>query len=183
MLIKPVFLDIETMWGHVVELALVNHDGQTIFHSIVCPSQIIGSYQLQQKGIEYSEIINSPSWTEVLNEVSPLLRNRHVVIHNSDYDLQFIPLEISNTFTSHCSMKRFGPYAGHYRYKYGTYPYISLEQIASTFNWKYEDPGPHRAIPDCLMARQLWQWMEANHLPNSRSLGIPTRNNSQYLFK
>ena len=165
MLISASFFDLEAWWGHVIEAALVNSVGEVVFHSYVRPQIIPHSYWLKNKGIGLNDLLQASPWGEVVSELQVLMRERHVVFHKKEHDLSFFPNVAKAQWTSHCSMERFAPYVGPWRFDYGTYPFKGLPEIMQSFGWRYADPGAHRAIPDCLAARRLWQWLDNNPLP------------------
>lgn len=93
----PLFLDLETTGlkksDHVVEVGIIDAQGQVLFSSLVNPGCPIPADASEVNGVTDADVIDAPAWPEVLPLLGRLLANRVVVAHNAKFEAKFLPKE------------------------------------------------------------------------------------------
>ena len=90
----PLFLDTETTGlgddDQVIELAIVDAEGELLFHSLVRPTVAISEGAAAVHGISEAELAAAPTWPEIDKTVRQLLKGRLVVAHNVSFDARLL---------------------------------------------------------------------------------------------
>jgi DNA polymerase-3 subunit epsilon len=151
-----VFLDTETTGlddhSEVIEIAIVDRDGETLVNSLVRPIRPIPETASAIHGILDDEVANAPYWAEFFPTISSICHDRKVVVYNADYDLRLIRQSCQmagiEPFTAkfHCAMQAFACFHGG-RATSGRPKYQRLDSAASRFAL---DSPKHRALGDAL---------------------------------
>lgn len=92
--LAPLFIDTETTGlnddDQIVEIAIVDAGGDTLFHSLVRPSVPVSEEAARVHGISDAELAEAPRWTEIYDDVRKLIDGRMLVAHNASFDDQMI---------------------------------------------------------------------------------------------
>ena len=92
--LAPLFIDTETTGinddDQIVEIAIVDAEGEPLFHSLVRPSIPVSEGAARVHGISDTELAEAPSWTKVYDDVRELIAGRMLVAHNASFDDQMI---------------------------------------------------------------------------------------------
>ncbi|MEQ8362300.1 MAG: exonuclease domain-containing protein [Cyclobacteriaceae bacterium] len=94
-------VDIETTGGYanshrITEIAIYHHDGMQItnhYHTLINPGRSIPQFITGLTGINYEMVKESPSFSEVANEIHEQLKDRVFVAHNAHFDYSFLKKE------------------------------------------------------------------------------------------
>jgi hypothetical protein len=145
----PLFLDLETTGlkkiDHVVEVGIIDAQGQVLLSSLVNPGCPIPADASEVNGVTDADVIDAPSWAEVRPLLGRLLANRVVVAHNAKFEAKFLPAEWPIEWV--CSKKLSDGILGK-REGMGSLS-IRLKQLGLL-------PGPaHSAAGDCLSTLRL----------------------------
>lgn len=96
-------LDVETAnssyRGSICQIALVRHaNGQieTVYSSLVNPGVQFGRYNICVHGIQESDVADAPTIPEMIEAISPFLRNYTIVAHNAGFDIPNIGYAMRN---------------------------------------------------------------------------------------
>ncbi|SDY88771.1 3'-5' exonuclease [Thermoactinomyces sp. DSM 45892] len=147
-----VILDTETTDlnnAEILEISVINLDGHTLYNSLARPVNSISQGSMKIHGINYEMVKDAPTWLEVWEELYPLIKDKIILIYNSDFDLRvirssFYPYKVDysderykNTYglKSECVMKTYASLRNS--------SWIKLE-VACGYKTK------HRATSDCL---------------------------------
>ncbi len=91
---SPLFFDTETTGlnssAEIVEVGIVDAEGNTVLESLVRPCRRIPSDAVAVHGISNQMVREAPTWAELWPEVSELFRGRRVGIFNADFDLRMM---------------------------------------------------------------------------------------------
>jgi DNA polymerase III epsilon subunit-like protein len=91
---QPVFLDTETTGlgesAEIIEISIVNHDGNVLLDSLVRPRRSIPFDAIQVHGITDEMVRSAPTWMHVWPQVETLLAERSVGIYNAEFDLRMM---------------------------------------------------------------------------------------------
>lgn len=167
------YLDTETTgFGHdaeIVEVAIIDANGRTLFESLVRPNQAIPTDATRIHGITDAMVRNAPFWPEVYPQVHALLENASgIVVYNAAFDRRIIDQVnrraglVSARAKWGCAMLQYAAYAGVWNAKYGNWRWHKLERAARDFGLTYN--GAHRALADARMCRSVVAGM-ATHVP------------------
>jgi len=139
---SPLFLDTETTGianhAEIVEIAIVNYEGQQVFQSLVKPTTQIPADATRIHGITNADVQHSPGWNEIWPEVSSILRGNLAGMYNSEYDLRLMRQSTlahnipwpDNLFEDFCVMKLFAEYAGEWNDYHQNFRWFTLEKAA-----------------------------------------------------
>lgn len=91
---NPLFFDTETTGFHstaeIVEVGVVDANGQTLLESLVRPTRRIPADATGVHGITNQMVLDAPTWSEVWPQVKQLFADRRVGIFNADFDLRMM---------------------------------------------------------------------------------------------
>lgn len=160
---KIVYLDTETTGldhtDEVIELAVIDEDGNTLFDSRFKPTVEINPFAQEVHGIDANSIATCLTWRDQESLVKEVLLGKSVVIFNADFDLR-IMRQTANAFgcddswvnelKTLCAMEVAASCYGATN-KYGT---ISLANAAfeAGADW---DGEAHTALADSKMTRKV----------------------------
>lgn len=121
----PLFLDTETTGldetAEIVELAVVNSDGEILINTLIKPSSPIPSIVTELHRINNAMVADAPDWHDMYHDVRSLLTGRQVIAYNIKFDARM--LEQTCSFYRLpglppnwlCSMRMYQTYAGNRR--------------------------------------------------------------------
>lgn len=163
---KTLFLDTETTRGldsgpkrdGVVEIAIVDDGGRTVLNSLIRPPRKIGDAKAYH-GITDDVLKDKPTLVEFYPTIEAIVTGCHVVMWNAKFDCRFLPHNLQAAGHISCAMKRFAPHYGQYSEYHGDYTDKSLKDATGFIGYKWTGKS-HRALPDALACRAVWQWME-----------------------
>lgn len=153
-----VILDTETTglnrWDEIIELAILDMKGNTLYESLFNPLESIPNEATQIHGITNEMVQNSPSFLEEWETIWSILKDKTVLIYNSRFDVNMIyqTLEKSDllfcddSFKSFCVMEFFKDYIDSRRW-------VKLSDACDLMGVEVEQN--HRATDDCKMVLEL----------------------------
>ena len=162
--LQPVVLDTETTglgsYDEIIEIALVNFQGNVIYESLVRPTIEIPPDSTRINRISNEMVKSSPSWKEVWNQVQPLLSRKPVVIYNSEFDVRLMQqshriarIPWTNVFTPVCLMKLYAAFLGEWNSYKNDFRFVTLEKAGALSGIQL--PNSHRATDDTLLTYAL----------------------------
>src|SRR5215208_5699012 len=91
---NPVYLDTETTGlgksDEIIEISIIDDDGQTLFESLIKPSQPIPAASTQVHGITDADVQSCHSWPLVWPQIRGVLFGRRIIIYNEDFDIRMM---------------------------------------------------------------------------------------------
>ncbi len=155
------FVDLETTgtspaYDRVIDVGIVRVENGKIVHEysqLVNPEGPIPDFISSMTGIYNEQLVNSPTFSSISNDVWELLEGSIFVAHNARFDYGFLKqefLRIGKTLKSEvlCTARLSRKlYPNHMRH--------NLDSIIERFGFKVE--SRHRAYPD---ARVLWDFFQ-----------------------
>lgn len=159
---QPLFMDTETTGldnqAEIIEISIVNHEGQTLYDTLVRPRRSIPADAVRLHGITDNMVNSARTWMHVWPEVETILSGRMVGIYNTEFDLRMmqqshraIGMPWRNPgFQAFDIMKLFSEFAGYQRW-------LRLEQAGKLC--RINLPNSHRALDDTLLARAVFDYM------------------------
>lgn len=180
---KVVYLDTETTGldsaDQVIELAVIDEDGNTLFDSRFKPTVEINPVAQEVHGIDANSLATCPTWRDQEGLVKEVLLGKSVVIFNADFDLR-IMRQTANAFgcdvawinqlQTLCAMKVAASCYGATN-KYGT---ISLANAALEAGVEWEGEA-HTALADSQMTRKVLKAVAQRCEPVLEKLELVTR--------
>jgi DNA polymerase-3 subunit epsilon len=173
LLLQPLYLDTETTGlgrdSEIVEICILDDQGQVIFESLVRPLRPIPPDAIQIHGITNAMVKDAPDWISVWSTVEPILAGRHVGIYNAEFDLRMLQQTHQNyrmrwphdlPFQPFCIMRLYAQYYGEWNSQRGSYRWHSLDVAGR--QCRIPLPNSHRARDDTLLARAI-----LHHIANS----------------
>lgn len=166
---RPIFLDTETTGldplDEVIELALLDADGQALFNSLLKPSRPIPAAASRVHGITDAAVAGAPTLAEVAPQLNTLLAGRTIAVYNAEFDFKLLrqtaarqrvalPLEWSRWG---CVMQLYSRFHGDWNPSYRSYRWQRLEAAARQCG--VVTPQTHRALDDARLARAVLRHM------------------------
>jgi DNA polymerase III epsilon subunit family exonuclease len=155
------FLDLETTglspWfgDRVCEIGIVLTEGKRIkqtYQQLVNPERPLSPAAASTNHISEAELVQAPTFSQVVEDVKTLLGDTIVVCHNAQFDLNFLDsefhragheLQVPNMIDT--------LYMARQHYKL---PSNTLASLAEAFN--IQNPDAHRALADALTDKNLF---------------------------
>lgn len=162
-----VYLDTETTGllrddAEIIEISVVDSSGVALLDTLVRPSRSIPIEATDVHGITDEMVAGAPLWSDIYGHLMSVVRGRHVVIYNRDFDYRFINhmnnrhnLQALANVAWHCAMKEYARYAGVWDYRRRSFKWHKLEHAHRVFS--EVQVSSHRAIDDaraCLIVVQ-----------------------------
>ena len=165
MLLKsPLYLDTETtglsQTDEIVEIGIVDDNGETVFEALVRPSQPIPAEASRVHHITDEMVRTARPWPILWTQLKPLLTGRVLGIYNSEFDKRMMKqsmeryrLPWNEQFQDVDIMRLFADYRSEWDSRKGGYRYFKLEDAGRFFEISL--PNAHRATADTLLTREL----------------------------
>lgn len=165
---QPVYLDTETTGldrsAEIVEISIVDHDGNILFESLVRPSQPIPLDATRIHHITESMVQDYPTWPAIWPKVRSLLFGRVLAIYNEEFDIRMMRqshkcygLPWKEQFNAFCIMTLYALYRGEWDYRRHAFRYYSLKNAGLQCNINL--PNTHRATDDALLSRSILHYI------------------------
>jgi len=173
---KFIILDIKTAGlypSEIVEVAIINLKGETVFHSLVKPNSETPQ-DAQIHSITNEELVTAPKFCDIYADLKKVVEGRKVLIYNREFNvpilryccdlngLEHLPLE------GHCLMESWSSFTD--THQYDTYWQIHLWEPIK---------GEKRAIADCQVALESMKTMAKessnyrDHVPEEFRFFLP----------
>jgi DNA polymerase-3 subunit epsilon len=160
----PVYIDTETTglekMDEIVEISIIDHDGSTLFQSLVKPVSQIPAAATRVHGIGNSDVLKAPAWPILWPKVRSVLFGRLIAAYNAPFDLRMMQqthsryrlpwrdafewLDVMTLYSRHRGV--WDPYRKSMRF-------FSLEDAGKFFAINLENT--HRATADSLLTRAI----------------------------
>ena len=161
---RPIYLDTETTGlersDEIIEISIIDDDGQVLFESLVKPSQPIPASATRIHGISYQDVASARTWPVVWPQVRSALFGRLVVIYNEEFDLRMLQqshgrykLPWKEKLTTFDLLKLYAEFRGDWDPYRRAYRYHSLANAG--VQCSIHLPNAHRATADTLLTRAL----------------------------
>jgi DNA polymerase III subunit epsilon len=165
---KPYYVDTETTGidklSEIVEIAIVDDDGNTVFHSLVKPGSAIPAVTTRIHKITDKMVEASPTFPILWQQLRPLVANHLLAAYNSDFDMQMIrqsytryKLPWKENLQSFDIMKLYAQFKGNWDPNRHSFRYYSLDDAGKLA--KINLANSHRALDDTLLARALLHYI------------------------
>lgn len=166
--LHPLYLDTETTGSgpndEIVEVGVVDDDGNVVFESLVKPIGKISADALRVHGINDEMLANAPRWMHVWPKLEAVLANKAVGIYNAEFDLRLM----QQTHTHYkmrwhfpgeafCIMKLYARFYGEWNPRTMDYKWQSLENAGKQCGIAL--PNTHRGVADTLLTRAILHYM------------------------
>jgi len=145
----------------IIELGIINMNGEVIYHSMFKPNCPINPKAEEIHGISLSSLQDAPKFSDQWHTIKNILFGKKVLIYNATFDLRMLNQtarlygfdNLLTKFDTHCIMKSYAKYNGVINPKTGNYCWVKLEQ--ALINEGIPSKQRHRATDDCLMTLAL----------------------------
>lgn len=150
---------LESRHCQVVEIAVVNQDGQVMYHSLCKPDIAMPRSATEVSGITDAQLEAAPTFTQVWPSLVQLLTSTDVPVYtwNADFDREAllltakrydlsVPAAISSKTRWRCAMKLHARWYGEWSNGKNDYRYQTLQWACTEL--EIEESEHHRAIGD-----------------------------------
>jgi len=161
---NPLILDTETTRldakAEIIEIGIIDINGNTVFHSLVKPFGPIPSEATAIHGISDADVANAPTWPDIHQQVSDLISQRQIIIYNAEYDRRLLTQTAiqyglpSIMFADWCAMHAVAKWFAEWDPKREQWKWQRLTSAAEKLRVTLPDTSQaHRAIYDCQLTR------------------------------
>lgn len=167
--LNPIFLDTETtgigLNDVVIEVAIVDHEGQVLYDSLVNPQRPIPEESSRVHGITDEMVQDALSLNQVWADIEKNLHNRVIGIYNAEFDMRLLkqsvlaagmPWSIKEN-QAFCVMKLFAAWYGEWNKRHSDFKSQKLE-FAGQF-CGIELPNSHHALDDARLAAAVMNYV------------------------
>ena len=157
-----VYLDTETTgrgiaWGDkIVEISIVGKDGEVLLDTLVDPERDIPWEVTQIHGITNEMCKGYPTIEELLPQINSIIKDKKVVIYNSNYDVQFFPDKLEQADEILCAMRAYAK-----SQETNNKRWVKLAEAAVDVGHEW-DGNAHRSLSDTQACRSVWVWLLNN---------------------
>jgi DNA polymerase III subunit epsilon len=182
---KYYYIDIETTGleypqHEIIEIAIINDDGETVFHSLFRPQCNTCEGSSHITGISDEMVKNAPKWDDLKSQVCALLDGAVVIIFNSAFDAQFLGSALYKSKVI-CAMKLFSRLYGEWSEKYKNWKWQSLRTAVQHITGESYHTA-HRAEPDAMDCRTVFNWCIDKMIENDAAGAENRRKNINATF-
>jgi DNA polymerase-3 subunit epsilon len=167
---EPVYLDTETTGlertDEIVEISIIDHNGQVLFDSLVRPSRPIPASATRIHGITDEAAQSALPWPVLWPQIRSALFGKLVVIYNEDFDLRMMQqtharykLPWKEKLTTFDLLKLYAEFRGEWDGARRAYRYHSL--AAAGKHCGISLPNAHRSAADTLLTRAVLHYIAA----------------------
>jgi DNA polymerase III subunit epsilon len=165
---NPIFLDTETTGvtrsDEIIEISIIDGDGNLAFESLVRPSQPIPAEAMAVHGISNEAVKTAPTWPAIWPTLRTHLVGRLICAYNAEFDMRLMQqshgryrLPWKETFKSFDIMQLYSQFKGEWDSVRRSYRYHSLDKAGK--ECAISIPNAHRAATDALLARALLHYI------------------------
>ena len=168
---EPCYLDTETTGvrssAEIIEIAIVDHQGEVLFNSLVRPRLPIPADATSIHGITNAMVADAPDWPTLWPALEPILLGCPIGIFNASFDVRLLAQSNrqvglpwrDEALESFCIMHLYAQFYGEWDIQRQSYRWQSLDKAQRycgipLFN-------SHRAHADALLARAVLQHIAA----------------------
>ena len=158
---KFLFVDTETTGvksdDEIVEVSIVDADGEVVFTSLVKPTGKTEWPEAQAiHGIGPEDVANAPAIGDMVESIRALCEGATVVMYNAKFDTRFFP---ADTFGAvECAMLRWSAYKGVLNER-GSLKWHKLIAAANEAGHQWTGAA-HRATADAQATATVWMFLE-----------------------
>lgn len=152
---------------HLVELACIDQNGQTLIDTLVHTNQAISPSALALHGIDHPQLKDAPSPQEAIKQLS--LQEGPILIYNAEFDLNAILNSLGLSHYQEANpFKGPGVLEAWVDFGFGSMHLLCLMRYYAYFKGEYQSRGypryhrlggGHRAKEDCLAALERLRYM------------------------
>lgn len=150
-----------TAFDAILELAIINQDGDTLFDSLLQPEFPAYLPEIPNEwpdatavnGITPEMVVNAPKLSDSKAKIVEMIGDQPVVIYNADFDTAFLQRAGITLTNPVCLMKGFAKYYGEWSSYYKDYKWQSLDIACAIM--EIDRATRHRALADTQDALKL----------------------------
>lgn len=163
--------------AEVVEISVIDAQGNVLLNSLVRPSKPIPQEATDIHGITDAMVVSAPTWDQLHQQFTDVISNTEqpLVIYNDAYDIRilnntariygirpayFTSGTVRNYDSVHCAMHAYAEFYGQWDDYRGQYKWQKLTNAVKQCGHEVE--GAHRSLSDCKMTLQVLQFMAVN---------------------
>lgn len=171
---KPIFLDTETtglgLSAEIVDLALIDSNGKTLINTLIKPTVPITCEASKVHHIKDSDVLDAPSFPNILKMLTKLCIHRRVLIYNASFDMRVL-LQSAKAHNRglpligpNCVMKAYAQFYGDWNNSRSSYKWQTQTNAAKQLGLELPT-DLHRAAADAMLCRSIVTAMAATKLP------------------
>ena len=148
-----------TAHDEVVEIAIINDDGEALMNTLVKPIHHDSWTEAEAiHGISPKMVAFSPTYDELRSAIRTLFQRQNVVIYNKAYDSQYLSSELGAAKSVQCCMLAFAEHYGEWNRRHGNYKWQNLDKASRHVLYQWEGEA-HRALSDTQATRAVWHYL------------------------
>jgi DNA polymerase-3 subunit epsilon len=109
-------------------------------------------------GITQEMVNNSPTFSEIENQIINAIEGKLVVTYGKDFDRSFFSERITSMIDAECCMTWYAALRGEWNPHFGSYQWVVLESAAQEVGYIWQGKQ-HRTLSDALACRAVWKFL------------------------
>lgn len=157
--------------AEIVEIGIVDRDGQPVYHSLVRPQRPIPAEASEIHGITDQDVAAAPCFADIAPHLGALFAGRQVAAYNAEFDVRLLRQSgpgvwpwSSDERWARCVMKLFSRWLGEWSAYHGGWRWHRLGHAAEYTGYKGTGQA-HRALEDARMAAHVLRAIAADRRP------------------
>ena len=163
--------------AEVVEISIIDAQGNTLLNSLVKPSKPIPADATAVHGITNEMVSGAPAWDQLHKQFADIMSNKEqpLIIYNDSYDMRVLnqtariygirPAYFTSSFVRncesvYCAMLAYAEFYGEWDNYRNAFKWQKLTNAVKQCGLEVENA--HRSLSDCRMTLQVLQFMAAN---------------------
>jgi DNA polymerase III epsilon subunit-like protein len=154
----------------IVEIGIINQDGDTLLHQLIKPSRAITDGAYRKHGLSTGDLAEALTIDDFVHQLKAVIEDAKIIVaYNADYEKTIL----QRLFAQHeiempsikwvDPMRWFAQWYGETRHN-GDYRWQKLETAVSVLKVTPPEGGFHRAIGDCKATLGIIKAMAARHV-------------------
>lgn len=146
--------------AEICQIAIIDSSGNVLLDTLVKPTCPIPADASAVHGITDDMVKDAPGFNNIMSDVARILKGRHVVIYNADYDFRLLLQSAVQSLgmqgrdwleaeSWQCAMRAYAQHYGDWNEYRKSYRWVRLTDAAFVENVIVENA--HNALGDCLM--------------------------------
>jgi DNA polymerase-3 subunit epsilon len=152
----------------IAQICILDNQGRALFSMLLKPSQPMREEVIAIHNIKNEQVINQPVFPQIAKVISFVLKDKHVVCYNADFDIRLLwhmfkkyEIETPQVAGTSCCMDRYSEWTGEWSVKKDGFKWQKLPNLLGE--------GTHDAMVDCKNTLKVMEKMAGSFDPSEVS--------------
>jgi len=152
----------------IAQICILDNQARALFSMLLKPSQPMREEVIAIHNIKNEQVINQPVFPQIAKVISFVLKDKHVVCYNADFDIRLLwhmfkkyEIETPQVAGTSCCMDRYSEWTGEWSVKKDGFKWQKLPNLLGE--------GTHDAMVDCKNTLKVMEKMAGSFDPSEVS--------------